>query len=307
MTKITLCPGPGAKIKEWQTSQKEYFGRGDKEYAKIKEKTLNWLRKVSKKKNIVAIPGAGTTAAYIAFKNFLNKKILIVDTGYYSKRWIKLCGQLFKKEKLFICDFKDLDKFKIKVDWVVFVYVETAECKIFDIKKIHNFKKKYKCKLMLDATASIGLEKNHNKADVMFFSSCKGLFGPTGLGFIAYDQEKINNNLNFFDDLKTYEKSMFTMGYNCLAALFEISKKHKFYLQRLLYARRLLLKFSRNQINPIIGLDINFKLKKKRNVVYYKPRDNKSFQPIFFLGFIKFDKQNIKKILTKITSSKINS
>ncbi len=160
---------------------------------------------------------------------------------------------------------------------------------------------------MLDATASIGLEKNHNKADVMFFSSCKGLFGPTGLGFIAYDQEKINKNLNFFDDLKTYEKSMFTMGYNCLAALFEISKKHKFYLQRLLYARKLLLKFSRNQINPIIGLDINFKLNKKKNVVYYKPRDNKSFQPIFFLGFIKFDKQNIKKVLTKITSRKINS
>ena len=33
---------------------------------------------------------------------------------------------------------------------------------------------------------SIGLEKNHGYADVNFFSSCKGLFGPTGLGFIGY-------------------------------------------------------------------------------------------------------------------------
>tara|TARA_B110000003_G_C16579596_1_gene507560 strand:+ start:596 stop:718 length:123 start_codon:yes stop_codon:yes gene_type:complete len=40
MTKITLCPGPGAKIEEWQSSQKEYFGRGDKEYLKIKKKNI---------------------------------------------------------------------------------------------------------------------------------------------------------------------------------------------------------------------------------------------------------------------------
>ena len=97
MTKITLCPGPGAKIKEWQTSQKEYFGRGDKEYTAIKEKTLSWLREVSEKKNIVAIPGAGTTAAYIAFKNFLNKKILIINTGYYSKDGLNFVANYLKK------------------------------------------------------------------------------------------------------------------------------------------------------------------------------------------------------------------
>ena len=57
---------------------------------------------------------------------------------------------------------------------------------------------------------------------------------------------------------------MFTMGYNCMAALFQISKKHKFYVDKLLYARKLLLKFARNKRNPIIGLDINFKLKKKK-------------------------------------------
>ena len=300
MTKITLCPGPGAKIEEWQSSQKEYFGRGDKEYLKIKKKTYSWLKKKTGKKNIIAIPGAGTTAAYIAFKNFLNKKILIVKTGYYSERWIKLCSQIFEKKNLFICNFDDLDKINFKVDWVIFVYVETAECKIFDIKKIYNFKNRNKCKLMLDATASIGLEKNHNLADVMFFSSCKGLFGPTGLGFIAYDNLKKNNNLNFFDNLITYEKSMFTMGYNCMAALFKISKKHKFYFSRLLYTRKLLLKYSRNKRNPIIGLDINFKLKKKKNIIYYKPRDKKSFQPIFFLGFIKFSKKNIKKAIENL-------
>ena len=86
---------------------------------------------------------------------------------------------------------------------------------------------------------------------------------------------------------------MFTMGYNCMAALFQISK-NIIYVDKLLYAKTS-FKVSRNKRNPIIGLDINFKLKKKKNIVYYKPRDNKSYQPIFFLGFIKFSKKDIKK------------
>ena len=44
-TKITFCPGPGAVIPEWFNHQKEFFGRGDHEYEKIKKKTFNWLKK----------------------------------------------------------------------------------------------------------------------------------------------------------------------------------------------------------------------------------------------------------------------
>ena len=51
---------------------------------------------------------------------------------------------------------------------------------------------------MLDATASIGLETNHNYADVIGYSSCKGLFGLTGAAFIAYN-EPPQNEINSFD------------------------------------------------------------------------------------------------------------
>ena len=53
--KITFCPGPGAYIPEWINNQKEYFGRGDKEYTLIKKKTFSWLKRLSGKKNIVSI------------------------------------------------------------------------------------------------------------------------------------------------------------------------------------------------------------------------------------------------------------
>ena len=39
-TKITFCPGPGAVILEWFQNQREYFGRSDIEYEKIKKKLL---------------------------------------------------------------------------------------------------------------------------------------------------------------------------------------------------------------------------------------------------------------------------
>ena len=57
--------------------------------------------------------------------------------------------------------------------------------------------------MILDATASIGLEKKHELADVIFFSSCKGLLGPTGLGFIAYKNKvKFKNISDFWNNIK---------------------------------------------------------------------------------------------------------
>ena len=97
--------------------------------------------------------------------------------------------------------------------------------------------------------------------------------------------------------------SMYTLGYNCISALNKISTKHAFYLKKIKFARKILLKDSLNKKNPIIGLDIKYKVKNKKkfkNVIFYKPRDNKANQLIFFLGFIKFSNHKIKKIIKKI-------
>ena len=304
MSKLTLCPGPGALIPEWKNSQKEFFGRGDDEYKKIKKRTLDWLSRISSKDIIVPIPGAATTAAYVCFENFLSKKILIINTGFYSQRWIKLVSQIFPKKNIFVCDYNKIHLFKKKVNWIVFVYVETSECKIFDIKKISKLKKKLKAKLMLDATASIGLEKHHNLSDVLFFSSCKGLLGPTGLGFIGFNNSiKISNKTNFFTDIDTHKNSSYTLGYNCMSALNKISKKHSIYLKKIKFARNILLPISLNKDNPMIGLDIKNKVLNKnrfKNVVFYQPRDKKANQLVFFLGFIKFSNSKIKRLIKNL-------
>ena len=300
--KITFCPGPGAYIPEWINNQKEYFGRGDKEYTLIKKKTFSWLKRLSGKKNIVSIGWSASTAAIIAFENFLSGKILIINTGYYSKRWHNhLKHKKFKK--ISFINYPDVKNLNGKFDWIIFVYVETATCTKYDIKKIFQLKKKLKSKLMLDATATIGLENNHNLSDVMFFSSCKGLFGPTGLGFIAYGEKlKINKVKDFWLDIETHIKAKYTLGYNCMASLYKIIKRHSFYKKKLIFASNYLKNFMSNIDNPVIGCSLKYKIKNKnlKNTIFYIPREKTEFDILFFLGLIKFNKNEIKKKLNKL-------
>ena len=218
--RITFCPGPGAVIPEWFEGQTEFFGRGDLYYKKIKVRVLTWIKKISNQNNVIPIAGSGTTAAILSFHTFLRGRVCVVKTGYYSDRWYNYLKKTKIVKNTKYLSIVDLTNYKKNFDWIIFVYVETAACRKFDIHKVFNIKKRMKSKLMIDATASIGLEKNHDLADIIFFSSCKGLFGPTGLGFVAYKNNlrKITSK-DFWYDYNTHEKSKYTLGYNCIAAL----------------------------------------------------------------------------------------
>ena len=150
---------------------------------------------------------------------------------------------------------------------------------------------------MVDATASIGLEKNHNLADVIFFSSCKGLFGPTGLGFISYKKNLVlSESKDFILNYKTHKNSMYTLGYNCMAALYSISKKHLLLKKKILYANKVISKFRLfKKNNPMIGIALKHKIKNKKNnnSIFYKSRLDPGYDVIFFLGLTKFDKKQI--------------
>ena len=312
-TKITFCPGPGAVIPQWFTYQKEYFGRGDLEYKRLKEKTLKWLKKISGQEEVIPVAGAGTTAAIVALNTFLSKKILIIKTGYYSDRWINYLKKVkFSNsiEEVSYKEFINKKKFKKGYDWILFVYVETASCTKFDIKKVKKLCSLNKSKLMVDATASIGLEPNHDLADVVFFSSCKGLFGPTGLGFVAYKKKiKLKESKDFLLDYKTHQKSMYTLGYNCMASLYAISKIHKKLKQKIVYSKKFLKKYATDYTNsPLIGVGLKKKIKNKNlsYTIFYQPRLNPGYDVIFFLGLIKLNYKKIKTILQKRIINNLN-
>ena len=78
--KILFTPGPSSLSIENVKYLEPSFGRGDKNYDRIEKYVLNRIKKLSGKKNIARMQGAGSFAIEVMINNFLYGKILIVQT-----------------------------------------------------------------------------------------------------------------------------------------------------------------------------------------------------------------------------------
>ena len=94
------------------------------------------------------------------------------------------------------------------------------------IKEIWKVARKVKSKLMLDATASFGLEKDHHYADVLSCSSCKGLFGLTGATFISYKIKPNYYKNSFYLNLFNHENKKMTGPYHTIGSLYYVLKNY---------------------------------------------------------------------------------
>jgi hypothetical protein len=81
-------------------------------------------------------------------------------------------------------------------------------------------------KLMLDATASIGLEQGHNLADVISYSSCKGLFGLTGAGFVAFNGSPSNEIRSFSLNLQNHLDKKMTGPYHAICSISKVLENY---------------------------------------------------------------------------------
>ena len=228
--KLIFTPGPGSLLEENLLGLSPSFGRGDPDYDSIEKNVLNKLKSMSGHKKIVRFQGSGSLAIEIMCHNFLYGKVLVIDTGFYSDRFKKMCKSAMKIEKkitkISSIDWKNLKKIKSKFNWVLACPTETSKGLLFPIKEIAKFAKKLNSKVMLDATASFGLEKNHNYADVISYSSCKGLFGLTGASFIAYNSKPKFNSKTFYLNIKNHLEKKMTGPYHTISSLFYVLKKH---------------------------------------------------------------------------------
>ena len=123
---------------------------------------------------------------------------------------------------LFGTEYDDQSQYLFKL---VLILSNTPPSALLPIKDLSRFAKKNKAKLMLDATGSIGLEKDHGLASVISFSSCKGVFGFTGAAFIGYDIKKLKSReLSFYQDLNTHIEKKVTGPYNTILSLYYVMK-----------------------------------------------------------------------------------
>ena len=66
-------------------------------------------------------------------------------------------------------------------------------------------------------------------ADVVSFSSCKGLFGLTGASFICYKKKPVNKVNSFVLNIKNLEQKKMTGPIHTIQSLEQILKKYNDY------------------------------------------------------------------------------
>jgi len=233
--KPMFTPGPSNLSKYSLLDIIPSFGRDDQEYLQIESEVLENIRSLTGHDQIVRMQGSATTAIDVATSNFVLGKVLIIDSGYYSNRLIDVYRrkiETLSRTNITSIKYEDIKKElmkKRKFDWIATTYTETADAYIADIQLLKSLALKKSARLFLDATASINLEEHHHLADACAFSSCKGLSGLTGAGFITYNNycldSQLKGKLPWSLDIETFINKKTTGPYHAICSLYTISKK----------------------------------------------------------------------------------
>ncbi len=228
--KLIFTPGPASLSVENFLELHTAFGRGDAGYDAAEASVIAGIRSISGQDEVVRLQGSASLALEIMTLNFLCGRVVVVDTGYYSDRLFAMIEAARQRMGLISESIRvpwyEIGSFSGPVDWVVCAPVETSKALRIPISLLRAFSETLKAKLMLDATASIGLEPDHDLADVMAFSSCKGLFGFTGGAFVAYSTSPGNEVDSFYLGLETHRKKMITGPYHAILSLSAVLKNH---------------------------------------------------------------------------------
>jgi glycerol-3-phosphate cytidylyltransferase len=296
--KLMLTPGPAVVLYENLQYLKPLFGRGDDEYTSMSESVINWIKGLSGQDEVVAMQGSATLALELAAHSFVAGKVLLVSTGYYSDRLEKL---LPNNCELTICKYEELNGIKGNFDWVLCAYTETSVAFKVDLESVKNKANKCKAKLFVDATGSIGLENNHQLANVMAFSSCKGLFGLTGAGFVAYKSDLTPKELDtFYFNLSTQASKMTTGPYHAIASLYGVMGIHDTLRQRVINSKNSILEkyanIVRNDNQPLLCTYLEGEVvPNDDNIVLYSPRSRLAGSIICHFGEVYSDRINLLK------------
>ena len=294
--KLMLTPGPAVVLYENFKYLKPLFGRGDNEYEKISKSVTNWIKKLSGQDEVISMQGSATFALELATHSFISGNILLISTGYYSDRLEKLlpigCS-------ITICKYEDLESIKGNFDWIMCAYTETSIAFKVNLQNVKDKANRIGAKLFVDATGSIGLEENHQLADAMAFSSCKGLFGLTGASFVAYKSNLVPKKLDtFYFNLDTQKNKMITGPYHAIASLYGVMENHDIFKQRVKNSKNAILekyhKIVRNDNQPLLCTYLEGEVvAKDDNIVLYSPRSKLTGSVICHFGEIHYDKINI--------------
>lgn len=215
-----LTPGP-ASLVEGATKLRAAFGRGDEVYNNTFNRVTRHLNELTGHGRVIAFQGSGSLANEIMIQNFLAGRVLVAVVGYYSSRLFTLANIAMASEgRITSVEAVTLENVQVgRADWLLACTVETGLGLGFPLTNLRRIADSLGAKLAVDAIASVGLEKNHDLADVITFSSCKGLFGITGGAFVASHDLPEARSSSFFLDYDTHSDKKVTGPYHQLQSI----------------------------------------------------------------------------------------
>ncbi len=305
-SKYIFTPGPSSLAWQNIATLSPAFGRNDDVYLNIEMKVMSWLKNLSGQDEIVRLQGSSTTGIEIALENFVSGKVLILNSGFYSNRMYDMLKQR-KDVQVTNLVLKDFLQVSGDYDWIIAAPTETSSAFLTPIETLHQKSTRCKAKLFLDATASIGLELDHNLADVVCFSSCKGLFGLTGAAFIAYSINRVNNPSSFTLNLETYLDKKTTGPYHAIQSLYLIIDSHSQMVKSVVKNKEKMLEICNKILihkpenQPKLCTAVNGTITAlDKNVILYQPRVKNLFNIICHLGEVHLGDKAKGDILDKI-------
>ena len=250
--KKLFTAGPASLSVENLQGLEPCFGRGDDSYDTLETRVLSSLKELSGHSSVARLQGSGSMALEVMVNNFAYGKVLIVDSGYYAQR-AQMMSEVAAKYLGYITEIEAvnwtaLNEVSGSYDWVVACSTETSIGLKLDIKELHVKARSLGAKLMLDATASIGLEDNHELADAISYSSCKGLFGLTGGAFVAFNNLPDNEILSFNLSLQSHLEKKMTGPYHAICSLDKVLQNHDEFKLAVEAAKKQFLKMFESQL-----------------------------------------------------------
>jgi aspartate aminotransferase-like enzyme len=293
--KLLFTAGPASLLPENITGLRPCFGRGDEDFAAVEERVMSALQQMSGHSHLVRMQGSASLALEIMALNFLYGRVLVVQSGYYSDRLTWLSDSAKRRLKAVKevqrVEWDALDTVSGSFDWVFACYTETSCGLKIPIEMLRSNADRLGAKLMLDATASIGLEDRHDLADVIAYSSCKGLFGLTGAAFVAYHESPTTEVDSFYLDIASHIHKKMTGPYHAIASLDEVLRNHASFRFAVEENKRLFQKcFARyltvpNENQPFLCTHLSCKIKTEDpRAVLYAPRSDKGGSVVCHLG-----------------------
>ena len=222
--------GPASLLTENLTGLRPCFGRGDTDYLASETQVMEQLTRLSGHSQLIRMQGSASLSLEIVSRNFLNGRVLVVNTGFYSDRMKAMAhsamvqpGEVRSVDDI---SWTEIANIAGRFDWVVACPTETSTGLRLPIARLRQLADQLGAKLMLDATASIGLEGDHELANVIAYSSCKGLFGLTGAAFIASHELPAHDVDSFYLSYANHCDKRMTGPYHAILSLADVLPRH---------------------------------------------------------------------------------